>query len=72
MKKEIIEESIGDDDEIIHDEGTVLDPRAGRVDVVLPQIKFHPKGIIALLESYRFAEGSKTISRQAINVIIKE
>ncbi|GJQ85946.1 Nnp-1 [Trypoxylus dichotomus] len=50
----------------------VLDPRAGHVDVVLPQLKFIPKQIIEILNQSRFVNGSNSLSRKAITTAINE
>lgn len=49
------EEETNDDDDN-NAEGTekVLDPRAGRVDVEIPQIEFDPLEIVELFEKYRY------------------
>nr|XP_033327776.1 ribosomal RNA processing protein 1 homolog isoform X2 [Megalopta genalis] len=50
----------------------VLDPRAGRVDVELPQIPFNPKKIVTLLTQYKFHPSSTTKSRRQLQHLIKE
>ncbi|CAG9814854.1 unnamed protein product [Phaedon cochleariae] len=49
-----------------------LDPRAGRVNVELPQIKFNPKSIVAALSESKFHKNSTTQSRKIINVLIEQ
>nr|XP_022907572.1 ribosomal RNA processing protein 1 homolog isoform X1 [Onthophagus taurus]XP_022907573.1 ribosomal RNA processing protein 1 homolog isoform X2 [Onthophagus taurus] len=44
----------------------ILDPRAGRVDVILPQIRFKPKQICEMVEQYRFGKGTNSKSRRSI------
>ncbi|XP_076641671.1 ribosomal RNA processing protein 1 homolog Nnp-1 isoform X2 [Halictus rubicundus] len=50
----------------------VLDPRAGRVDVELPQIPFNPKKIVTLLTQYKYHPSSTTKSRRQLHRLIKE
>ena len=59
------------------DESTVLsekplDPRAGRIDVEIPQIPFDPQQIVNLLLEYRFHSSSTTKSRKQIVRLAKE
>lgn len=49
-----------------------LDPRAGRVNVELPQIPFNAKDIAALLDQYKFHPSSTTKSRRQLRRLIKE
>ncbi|XP_011139787.1 ribosomal RNA processing protein 1 homolog isoform X3 [Harpegnathos saltator] len=49
-----------------------LDPRAGRVDVELPQISFNPAQIVQLLSSYKFHPSSTTKSRRQLSRILQE
>ncbi|CAL7944299.1 unnamed protein product [Xylocopa violacea] len=49
-----------------------LDPRAGKVNVELPQIPFDAKQIVTLLEQYKFHPSSTTTSRRQIRHLIKE
>ena len=49
-----------------------LDPRAGRVNVELPQIPFSAKKIAALLAQYKFHPSSTTKSRRQLRRLIKE
>lgn len=53
-------------------ESKILDPRAGRVDVVLPQLRFDSNKIVHLLAEYKFVQGSTTKSRKAISKLIEE
>lgn len=53
-------------------ENKPLDPRAGRVDVDLPQIKFSCKEIIDMLEKCRFVEESTPKARKTIGRMINE
>lgn len=65
----------GDDEEESnpnHFNGKILDPRAGHVDVILPQLKFIPKQIITILKQNRFGSGTNTKSRNAISKAIDE
>ncbi|XP_071858035.1 ribosomal RNA processing protein 1 homolog Nnp-1 isoform X1 [Bombus fervidus] len=49
-----------------------LDPRAGRIDVELPQIPFNPRQIADLLNKYKFHSSSTTKSRRQLRRLIKE
>lgn len=49
-----------------------LDPRAGRVNVDLPQLKFSCEEIVKMLGEYKFIEGSSPKSRKTIATIINE
>lgn len=48
----------------------VLDPRAGRVDVVMPEIKFDPNGIVQKLEDLKYQKFTKTRNRKCIDRIL--
>lgn len=48
----------------------VLDPRAGRVDVVMSEIKFDPLEIVRILEDMKFKKFTGTRNRKCINRII--
>lgn len=48
------------------------DPRAGRVDVELPQISFDPKKVVEMLASYKFHKQSNTKTRKTVTGIIAE
>ncbi|XP_076281941.1 ribosomal RNA processing protein 1 homolog Nnp-1 [Lasioglossum baleicum] len=54
------------------DIGKVLDPRAGRIDVELPQIPFNPKKIVTLLTQYKYHPSSTAKSRRQLHRLIKE
>ncbi|XP_076231430.1 ribosomal RNA processing protein 1 homolog Nnp-1 [Calliopsis andreniformis] len=49
-----------------------LDPRAGRVDVELPQIPFNAEAIATLLTQYKFHSSSTTQSRRQLRCLIKD
>lgn len=49
-----------------------LDPRAGRVDVEIPQIPFDPSEIASILRHYKFHKFSTTKSRKHIKQLIEE
>ncbi|XP_029169907.1 ribosomal RNA processing protein 1 homolog [Nylanderia fulva] len=49
-----------------------LDPRAGRVNVELPQIPFNAVKIIELLSSHQFHPSSKAKSRRQVSRLIQE
>ncbi|XP_054005019.1 ribosomal RNA processing protein 1 homolog [Hylaeus anthracinus] len=55
-----------------HDTEKLLDPRAGRVNVELPQIPLNAKQIVALLVQYKFHPLSTTKSRRQLNCFIRE
>lgn len=85
QKVEIDEEDEADDDsseetdpesenhdQINKAEEKPLDPRAGRVDVELPQLPFDAKAIADLVMTYRFHPSSTTKTRRQILRIAKE
>lgn len=49
-----------------------FDVRAGRVNVVLDEIKFDPQEIINLFEKYRFKEFTNAKSRKTIKEMIQK
>lgn len=49
-----------------------LDPRAGRIDVELPQIPFDAANIVKLLKQYRFHWQSSSKSRRQISRLLAE
>ncbi|PBC31335.1 ribosomal RNA processing protein 1 homolog [Apis cerana] len=49
-----------------------LDPRAGRIDVDLPQIPFNSEKIAILLNKYKFHPSSTTKSRRQLRHLIQE
>ncbi|XP_014485003.1 PREDICTED: ribosomal RNA processing protein 1 homolog isoform X2 [Dinoponera quadriceps] len=55
-----------------HKAGKPLDPRAGRVDVELPQIPFNPAEIVKLLVNYKFYPQSTAKSRRQLARILEE
>ncbi|GAB0095441.1 Ribosomal RNA processing protein 1 homolog [Sergentomyia squamirostris] len=59
-----------EEDQEMHEEKTALDPRAGRVNVVLPEIKFNPKAIMKALEKTLYASETKSKARKKIKGII--
>lgn len=72
MQKVELEEEQVSEDEIVTSESKPLDPRAGRVDVELPQIKFSPKMIADLLIKHKYFENSKVAGRKAMNLLSKQ
>lgn len=56
--------------EEVEDKEKPLDPRAGRVDVELPQIKFKAKYIVNALHEHKFDKNSNSKSRNTINELI--
>lgn len=49
---------------------SALDPRAGRVDVVMPEIKFDPQGIVQHLEDLKYKKFTRVRNRKCIDRII--
>lgn len=49
-----------------------LDPRAGRVDVELPQIPFNAAKIVEMLSVHHFHPLSKTKSRRQLSRLLEE
>lgn len=49
-----------------------LDPRAGRVDVELPQLKFNSKRLSEMLMDYKFDKNGTKRGRNMINVLSKQ
>ncbi|XP_015117598.1 ribosomal RNA processing protein 1 homolog [Diachasma alloeum] len=70
---EDLEEPEGDsEEESSAPESSALDPRAGRVNVDLPQIPFDPLQISNLIKQYKFHPSSTTKTRRRITRLIKE
>ncbi|XP_011501187.1 PREDICTED: ribosomal RNA processing protein 1 homolog [Ceratosolen solmsi marchali] len=61
-----------EDSEDIKATNMPLDPRAGRVNVEIPQLPFNPTEIVSLLKEYKFHKLSTTKSRKIINQLINE
>lgn len=55
-----------------HNAKKILDPRAGRVNVELPQISFKPAQIMQLLSQYKFYPSSTAKSRRQLSRILEE
>lgn len=70
------DEDNDDEEESENDEITMknkpLDPRAGRVNVDLPQVPFNPQQIADLLKQYKFVPSSTTKTRRQIERLISE
>ncbi|KAJ8984027.1 hypothetical protein NQ317_012251 [Molorchus minor] len=64
--------SEGDDSAENEERKKPLDPRAGRVDVELPQIRFKPKLIADALLEYKFDKDSNTKSRHLITGLAEQ
>lgn len=47
-----------------------MDPRAGRVDVVMPEIQFDPNGIVQKLEDLKYQKFTKTRNRKCIDRVL--
>uniref|UniRef100_A0A1L8DFP8 Putative nucleolar protein n=1 Tax=Nyssomyia neivai TaxID=330878 RepID=A0A1L8DFP8_9DIPT len=52
-------------------EQVALDPRAGRVNVVLPELKFNPRAILDALEKLLYASDTKSKARKRIKRIME-
>ena len=61
-----------DDHEKESDATKALDPRAGRVDVELPQLPFDPLEIAELIKEYKFHPKSTAKTRRQIMRLIRE
>lgn len=73
VKEKVDNEDVPDEDDAIDEaEEKPLDPRAGRVNVELPQLKFSSKEIVQLLQEHKFIEGSMTRSKKAIGSLITQ
>lgn len=66
------EKEASSEEEVTDNTEKPLDPRAGRVDVELPQIKFNAKKIAELIKQYRFHPSSTAKSRRQIARLIQE
>lgn len=64
-KVEIDEKGDSDDPE-----SDALDPRAGKVHVDLPQLKFDCQSLIAMLEDLRFKPGTNKFTRRTLGSVI--
>lgn len=51
-------------------EKAVLDPRAGRVDVVMSEIKFNPTEIASTLEELKYKKFTNVRNRKCIDRIV--
>lgn len=60
------------ENEIQHKSEKPLDPRAGKVDVELPQIPFNAAKIVKMLSAYHFHPSSKAKSRRQLSRLIAE
>lgn len=49
---------------------TALDPRAGRVDVVMPELKFNPLEIVSKLEDLKYKKFTRVRNRKCIDRIV--
>lgn len=66
------ENANNEDNNKISRENKPLDPRAGRVDVYLPQIKFNAKKVAELLKEHKFEKNSTKRGRNMITVLAKQ
>lgn len=62
------EEHVGNDES----KEKPLDPRAGRVDVELPQLKFNSKKLSEILLEYKFDTHSTKKGRDMITILSKQ
>lgn len=69
---DVVEEEQCPEEQAKHNIEKPLDPRAGRVNVELPQIPFSAKKIATLLAQYKFHPLSTTKSRRQLRRLIKE
>lgn len=49
---------------------TALDPRAGRVDVLMSEIKFDPIEIIKILEEMKYKKFTRVKNRKCIDRVV--
>lgn len=59
-----------DEDEDESNKKMALDPRAGRVDVVMPEIKFNPTEIASSLEELKYKKFTRVRNRKCIDRIV--
>ncbi|XP_076665318.1 ribosomal RNA processing protein 1 homolog Nnp-1 [Andrena cerasifolii] len=69
---DVVEEEECPQEQVKHNIEKPLDPRAGRVNVELPQIPFNAKKIAVLLAQYKFHPSSTTKSRRQLRRLINE
>lgn len=73
VQQESDQESGNEDDDTEHGKPEKeFDVRAGRVNVVLNEIKFDPHEMINLFEKYRFKEFTNAKSRKSIKELIQK
>lgn len=65
-------EDEADDDEDGEESGEkqALDPRAGRVNVVMPEIRFNPTEIASILEEMKYKKFTRVRNRKCIDRIV--
>lgn len=66
------DEAQGEESEDSATKQKALDPRAGRVDVEIPQLPFDPVQIASLLKENKFHKSSTTKTRKHITRLIDE
>ncbi|KAF2885464.1 hypothetical protein ILUMI_20744 [Ignelater luminosus] len=71
-KIEMVEENEDTSDINDLEDNGPLDPRAGYVDVFLPQLPFDAQQIVQLLLVHKFSEGSTTKARKVITKLVNE
>lgn len=64
------DEAEDDEDEEESNEKQALDPRAGRVNVVMPEIKFNPTEIASSLEELKYKKFTRVRNRKCIDRIV--
>ncbi|XP_053681180.1 ribosomal RNA processing protein 1 homolog [Anopheles nili] len=74
MKKIIEDDGFGEDEEETSNEDTakVYDPRAGKVNVDIPQIMFDPQQVVALFEKYCYKSFVTTKARKRVVQLVKQ
>lgn len=64
------DEADENDDEEVSNQNQALDPRAGRVNVVMPEIKFNPTEIASTLEDLKYKKFTSVRNRKCIDRIV--
>lgn len=61
-----------EENEAKEEENEAKDPRAGKVDVHLPQIPFEPLKIAELLTNLKSKKYTSTLGRKKLNILSKQ
>lgn len=72
LEKVEVENGAPDEDSSDEDDDGPKDPRAGKVDVVLPQLQFDPLAIVDLLNGLRFKSYTTSLGRKQIGTLIQQ